>query len=337
MLKTIFDGWLKFDSSKSYDKVLKTYLHRKDIYYKTDGLFEEEIFVESNHSIRIPRTVKHCTEKNWRITIDMLKFVGQFAISGKIDAWVVEKGRVLKHHAIEPDNDRKTVRDFIKVKEFIEQGQNPVEAKEVLTRVIEKYEEHAMAYERRGYVNMLLKNYHDAKRDFNKALGIIPNHAQAYFGRARVHMQEGSKQEAIDDLQAVCKHSIAIQPHYWQARRIKAELHLELDQIDEALQEMKFFLAKNFDKSDPNYPKVNQVRLTYAKLLYQHEKLNESLEQFEILAEAEKGDDVDLLCETLCYRGKLLQTLGKKNFKKLFQKASELNSDFAEKLLLQLV
>ena len=337
MMKTIFEGWLQFGNAKSYSKVLNTYLHRRDIYYKNDGLFEEEVFNEKKFSVIIPRSVKHCTEKNWRITIDMLKFTSQFAVEGKVDAWVVDNGKVLRHVCIEPDNDRRTVRDFIKSKKIIDEGSNPAEAHDVLTNVIEKYKDHALAYERRGYVNFILKNYSDAKRDFNKSLKIIPNHAEAYFGRAKVHIITGKIQEAIDDLGMVYKYSVAVQAIYWQARRTKAELHLQLEQWEEAVKEMKFFLAKNFDPQDPNYEAVNEIRLEYAKVLYRLERYDEALEAFNEVAELESDDTIDMACEANCYKGNILKAKGKQGYKRNFARANELNSSFAEKLMLQLV
>ena len=337
MIKTIFEGWLQFGSAKSFDKVLRTYLHRKDIYYKNDALFDEEIFNEEKFGIIIPRSVQHCTDKNWRTTIDMLKFAAQFAVEGKVDAWIVDKGRVIKHACIEPDNDRSTVRDFIKSKQIIEEGKDPEEAHDVLTTVIEKYKDHAMAYERRGYVNFLLNNYSDAKRDFNKSLKIIPNHAEAYYGRARVNIETGKIQEAIDDLAFVYKYSVAVQPLYWQARRIKGELHVQLEQWEDAAKEFKLFVNKTFSPDNPNYSKATRVKLEYARVLYKLERFNEALELFSELAELEGEETIDIACEALCYKGNILKSSGKQGYKRTFERANELNSAFAEKLMLQLV
>lgn len=58
------------------------------------------------------------------------------------------------------------------------------EAMEALTRAIAKFEQHAVAYERRGFVNFSLKNYEDALYDYNKSIKYNDAVPKPYLGRA---------------------------------------------------------------------------------------------------------------------------------------------------------
>ena len=90
-----------------------------------------------------------------------------------------------------------------------------------LSKAIEKYDRHAQAYERRAKVCFRMKNYHDAARDYTKAINIDPTIPTAYFGRARVHMLNKDWELAIEDFNNTLKKSIALQPIYWKSRKLK--------------------------------------------------------------------------------------------------------------------
>ena len=75
-------------------------------------------------------------------------------------------------------------------------------------RVIEKHDQHAMAYERRGFVNYIMGNMSDALYDFNKCISYDPSIPDAYYWRARVHMRNKDWDNALEDLDWTTKKAI---------------------------------------------------------------------------------------------------------------------------------
>ena len=127
--KSIFQGNLQFGNEKSYEKVIKMYDHRVENYYKNDVLFKaEDIFKEDDLSLRIPRTVINITDKNWKNSVDLLKYVAQFAISGNVGAWMTEEGKILKYVWIEPKGDKAVVQRFLKGRSLVDQAGKEKEA-----------------------------------------------------------------------------------------------------------------------------------------------------------------------------------------------------------------
>ncbi len=98
-----------------------------------------------------------------------------------------------------------------------------LEASEALSKAIEKYERHALAYERRGYVNYKLKNFNDALHDFSKSIRINPNNPEPYYGSGKVKMLKNDWDGAIQDFDQAIKRSLALQPLHWLARLKKGE------------------------------------------------------------------------------------------------------------------
>jgi len=94
--KTIIQGRLDFGKQRAYDKALKMYRHRLENYYKSDILFkeEEELFNSEDLSLVVERNVAQTTHKYWKNTIDVLTYLAQFAVAGKICAWMLEEGNI---------------------------------------------------------------------------------------------------------------------------------------------------------------------------------------------------------------------------------------------------
>ena len=101
-LKIIFKGCLEFGSEKSYQKVHKMYERRIENYYKNDVLFkEEDLFVETEACVSLPRVVVHSTNKKWKGTVNLLEYLAQFAVAGQMCGWAIENGKILEHVIIE--------------------------------------------------------------------------------------------------------------------------------------------------------------------------------------------------------------------------------------------
>lgn len=266
--KCIFAGRLEFGSARNFEQVLKLFEHRRENYYKADVIFKsEDIFFEEAQLVDIPRSITQTAEKTWRNTVNLMEQVAQFAIAGDLSAWMTENGKVIRQAHIEPMSDKLAVQAFIRGRELVKDGME-TEAKEALSRAIEKFERHAMAYEHRGHVNYCLRNFGDALYDYNKSIDINPNRAEAYLGRAFVRLAQNDMAGALADLEKTVKHSIPLQPIHWKARRIKAEYHLKKEEYKNAATELKFVTQREFMPEDANYKWRRKAYYNYGQALF---------------------------------------------------------------------
>ncbi len=332
--KSIFQGNLHFGNAKTYDKVVKMYEHRLENYYKMDVAFDlAEIFNTETFSLQIPRFVGNLSDKTWKNTVDLLNYVSQFAIAGNVGAWMTEEGKILRYSWIEPVGDKAAVQTFLKGRQLIEKEGKEKEAEKALTKAIEIYNKHAQAYERRGYVNYLLKKYHDADRDFTKSINLDKSNAPAYHGRARIKMLREDWEAAIDDLAMAVKTSLALQDIHWIARRLKADCHMKLQQWPEAEFELKFFTRRKFKKDSPNYSWQRMAQFNYGKVLLEQEKFLNALEAFEKVLGMTEGADNISEAEKLLFRGIARKHAGKHGYLSDWSEASKLGSTQAVELL----
>lgn len=290
--KTIISGRLEFGSAKSYDTVLKMYQQRMENFYRTAELIfkAEEVFNATTNSLDIPRLVTQSNDKSWYNTFQLMEYISQFAVAGDLRAWMTDNGKVLKYQLIEPNSDKGAVQAYLKGRELMTTEGKEKEAKEALSAAIEKYERHAAAYERRGYVNFLLKNYADALYDYNKSIDLNPNSAEPYLGRAIVKMVQQDWKGALIDLDIAIKRSIPLEQIYWKARRIKGECHLRGSEFEQAIAELKFFTGRAFAKEDSNYKWRQKAWFNYGKALLASGKFNEASQAIE---QAMKIDDAE--------------------------------------------
>lgn len=332
--KTIFKGRLEFGSPKSYEKVVKMYQHRVENYYKSDVLLkEEEIFDEASSAIDVPRFITQGTEKSWKNTFSLLEYIAQFAVAGNFVAWMTDDGKILHHGVVEPRSDKVAVQAYLKGRDLMQKSGKEDEAKAALSKAIEKYERHALAYERRGQVNLMLKNYEDAMYDFTKSIDFTYGHPEPYLGRAKVHIHNKNREAAITDLEQAIKKSIPLQPIYWKARRLKADCHLKLKDYQGALPDLKFFSNRQFMIEDPNYLVKRGVSFKYGKVLLETGDFQEALNVFDSVLKMEEGSDKISESEKILYRGIARKKAGKTGFLKDWQQAAKLGSVQADKLI----
>ncbi len=323
--KTIFKGRLEFGSQKSYDKVLKMYHHRVENYYKSDILLnEEEIFDESSTSLNVPRFITQGSVKSWKNTVSLLEYLAQFAVAGNLGTWVTEEGNILYHGFVEPKSDKMAVQAFLKGRDLSNQEGKEVEAKEALNQAIFKYERHAQAYERRGFVNFLLKNYDDAIYDFSKSIDMAPSMPDSYFGRARIKIIKEDYKGAIQDFDNAIKKSIPLQPIYWKARRMKADCHLKIDDYVGALNDFKFYSARRFKSGDPNKIWQRYTTYHYGRALLENGDFEQAIIAFTKAMTIEDGADKAPTPEMHLYRGDARRKAGKTGYLKDWQEALKL-------------
>ncbi|MEY4204089.1 MAG: hypothetical protein RL013_1793 [Bacteroidota bacterium] len=251
-LKLVFRGRLDFGNQRTYDLVLKHWQTRLENYFRTEVLFKaEQIFVPEELAINVPQQTLMSTEKHWRNTTSLLKEVAQYALAGNVGAWWVQNGQVLAECQIEPNSDKVAVSEYLRGRELVQQG-GMEEASIALSNAIEKYERHAAAFERRGYVNYKLKNFNDAHYDFSKSISINPVAPEPFYGRGKIHMIKNEWEAAAADFDQAIKKSLAVQPMHWLARLRKGDSLYHAKRYAEAIPELKFFLQRKFQETDPN-------------------------------------------------------------------------------------
>jgi tetratricopeptide (TPR) repeat protein len=266
-LKSIIQGRLDFGSEKSYVQMEKMYQSRIDNFYKHDVLIKENYLDAESFSINVPRHISLGTERTWINTVKLLEYLAQYALSGSMAAWLVREGKILKYAVIEPKSDKAIVRNFIKGQKLSSESGKEKEAIKALTKVIEQYDSHAQAYERRGYVNYELGKIADALYDFNKCISYDDSIPAAYYCKALINMQREDYQAAIADFILTTQKAIALQPIYWKARLLKGQCHLMQLEYADAAKEFKMFTARGFPKDDPNIVKRKEAFFKHAQAL----------------------------------------------------------------------
>jgi tetratricopeptide (TPR) repeat protein len=331
--KTIISGHLEFGSNRSYEKVMSMLDHRIENYYKNDVLIDiDEVFQEDTSTMDIPRLIGQASDKCFRNTVSMVEMIMQYAVAGTVHIWKLEGGKCLEHHKLEPSSDKAAIKSFLKGRELIKAGKKK-EARTSFSKAIEKFERHALAYERRGHINFLLNNIDDALYDFNKSLQINPNSPVAYFGRGTIHMHRGHFAEAEADFGAAAKGSIPHQPIYWKARREKGACHLELSQYKEAAFEFKLLSNRKFDKSDINSAFKQKDLFNYGRALLGLKEFDAAIEAFDKALNLKEEQEAIPKADRLLYRGIALQKAGKDGYRNDWQLAADSGSEKAAQLL----
>jgi len=334
LYKTIIQGTIEFGNEKSYNQAIKMFATRAEKYYKSDIIFEiDDIFFRDSLSLSIPRFVKIVYDKSYKNTATLLEYIVQFGISGELNVWQLDEGKILDFRNLEPSNDKAAVQSYIMGKNLVEEKGKEDEAITALNNAIEKYDRHAQAYERRAKVNFILKKYHDAFRDYKKSLGYDPNNPYAYFGRATAYTQQEQFEEAIEDLSMAIKKSVALQAIHWKARKLKGRLHLKLEQYNEAEFELKLFTNRNFPKDNPNYMYKREGFFEYGQVLLNLEKFDLAVEAFEKSIDFEEGFDKIKDSEKLRYRGLAKQKAGQNGYIKDIKDAAEMGDKEAANIL----
>ncbi len=312
--------------------------YRSETYYKSDILLkQEDIFDETMLVLSIPRYVGNASDKSFKNTISLLEYCAQFAVSGSIDAWMIDEGKVINSSEIEPHSDKAVVMQFRKGDKLFKQEGKEKEALEAFNKTLEKFEKHAQAYERRGWINLKLKNYSDALYDFNKAIKLDDSIAHSYYGKAFIAENENNIEEAIENYELTLKKAVALQPLYWKARFKKAHCHIELGQWEKAAFDLRFFTKRKFSRGSSNDKKKAEAYVMYARVMLELGEAEKALEAIDKAFQKASKEDVQFNeKEAWYYRGMAKKLLGKKDFISDIRKASDEGSEKARELLLEL-
>ena len=332
--KIILQGRFNFGNPRSYGKIKELFVYRTENFYRNDILLElEDVFKDEEMSLDLGRKVINAMEKSWRNTIDLLQYCSQFAVTGRVGGWLLDDGKLKKYVDIIPNSEKTVVRNYLKGLELIDQKGKEEEAITALSSAIEKYDKHAAAYEKRAYVELQLKKYTDAMRDFNKCINFDDSIPEAYYGRAKVHIYRKEFQEAINDLELVTKKAIALQPIYWQARRLKAKYHKQLKQLEKAEFDLRFLCNRNFQKENPNFEWKRHDFFTYSQLLFELSKEKEALAWLDKALETPEGKGKAKKSDILFYQGIIRKESGKKGYLKSIKESAALGHKKAKKYL----
>lgn len=334
MHKCIFQGRLDFGSPSSFEIAFKQFEQRAEVFFKNEVVFNvEDVFDDNSHSLDVPRTVSNITEKVWKNTIELLEYIKQFALSGQIEAWMVESGKILQYHIFEPKGDKSVITAYKTGRDLLKDEGHEKEALEHLSNAISKYDKHSQAYERRGYTNIMLKRPKDARYDFDKSIRLDNRNAMAYYGRGMLNMTEKKWEEAVADFTSATKHLLAVQPIFWKVRRLKIESLIQLEKWEEALKDCRFLIKKKFSSDDPNFKYTTHVNTMYIRCLIKTGEEQQALDYIEETLDAIPKQHDDQRRAMLTDRGLVKQVLGEKDYIKDWEEAAALGEPRANKLL----
>lgn len=329
--KTIIKGEFDFGSPKTFDKAFKMFKHREEqMYQKIHIPFDEEAFVGETNILAIGRIITQINKKSWQACVEIFQYLSQFALTGQVAMWYIDEGKILEHKVIEPTNEKTTVQAFLKGRDLVKESGKEDLAINSLNKAIAKYEKHGLAYERRGFINMKLGNEKDALHDFSKSILFNPNIPEPHYGRAKIFMGQKEWRKSLVELELGLKKSIPLQSVYWGFRRLKALVHTELGEMEDAAQEYKFFTARSFSEDNPNFQFKKEALLNYTKILLSLERFADALK---ILGKSDKEAQEKADSDYFLYRGIARRGAGKTGFKKDWTIAAKFGNKEASKLL----
>ena len=334
-LKMIFKGRLEFGNQRTYEMVTKHWATRLETYFKSDILFKgEDIFSDEEFSLVLPQphSVVYHSEKAWRGTTDMLREIVQFAIVGKVQCWSIKDGSV-QEIILEPKTDKGAVLEYWLGCELVQKDGGMEEASEALSRAISKYQRHALAYERRGYVNYKLGNFKDALYDFSKSIDIHAGNPEPHYGRGKVRMLKNEWEGAVQDFESTLKRSIALQPLFWLARLKKGECLVHAKKYAEAIPELEQYLKREFTSENPNYRRRRRAWYLLGKALLGVGKINDALNAINQSLATSEGIELLSESEALLQRGLVRKEAGAKDYRKDLESAAALGSVEAQRML----
>ena len=333
-LKLIFKGRLEFGNPRTFEMVLRHWQNRLETYFKTDILFKpEDVFSEEDYSLTVPQQKIMNSEKAWRSTTALLEEIAQFAIAGNIWAWCIEDGSLLETMNIEPDTDKAAVQAYRRGRSLVGKEGKEKEATKALSRAIEKYERHSLAYERRGYVNYKLKNYNDALRDFSKSIRFNPNNPDAYYGSGKIKMLKNEWESAVQDFDLAVKRSLPLQPLHWLSRLKKGESLFHAKKYKEAAYELRLFLKRKFAEGDPNFSRRRRATYLLGRSLLALNDVPAALEAFDQTLAIPSGIELVPEAEGLLQRAIARHRIGKPEYATDLKAAANMGSTEAARLL----
>lgn len=321
--KAIFRGNFQFGTQRSFEKVVQAYTHKVEVLYKGDVLLKaEQIFVEETFSLNLANIVVQGTEKSVKNTAYLLEALSQFALSGQAWCWMVNEGKCFFSMHIYPSTDKTPIMAYMEGYQLAKEPGKELEALAKFNTAIDKFARHWTAYERKGYVHLLLSDFDNAIESYKQSITIHPDQADAYSGLARVYMQSGKWAAAVEMLDKAIKNSVPHQSVYWQSRRIKGECLVHLKDFDKAHFELNLCIKRQFSPSDSNYAWRKSALLYFSRVLSEQKKEKEAIDIFLKAIETEDALEPVMTGEQAEFYQMMIGKCGKKAAQILIKKHS---------------
>ena len=331
--KVIIQGRLEFGKESSYTKAFNTFEHLQEVRFKNAILITEEHFNEKLHALDFGRLVVQASPKYFRNTVDLCRYLVQFAISGSIGAWMIDEGKVLDSHTIEPESEKVVVQAFLKGRKLSTEKGKEQAALESLDQALQKYDRHSQAYERRGHINFRLGNLEDAIYDFEKSVRLDPRNAESYLGLGFIKFKQKKYKDAAEHFEMATKSAVALQAIYWVARRHKAMSHIKMNDFEKAEFDLRLFTRRHFNPDDVNYEHRQWAFSQYGMVLMELGKYEEAIEAFDQALKVDEGKKDKLRADQLRNRGVAKQKAGGSGYLSDWKEAAHLGDSKAKKLL----
>jgi len=329
--KAIFKGALDFGNKNSMEKVLKMFVWRLENFHKNDlFLKEEELFDLENSRIYLPRVIVTGQLKTWKHTISMLEYLSEFAIAGKIQAWLIKDRELLHSEVITPTSDRVAVTLYNKGLKILEKSGKQKEGIETMSNVITKFATHSMAYAQRGIAYSQLGEFDMAFKDLTRSIELHDFNPESYFERANVHLVNGELSKAIGDLEKTVKRSIPHEEIYWEARYNLGSSYFEIGEEEKAIKEFKLLMTRTFDESHVMSKLIRSAHFKTAKAHYELEQYEETLEHCETALKLPEQNDKITQGDIYLLMGMAKAKLNQDSALKDLKKAKKLGSKEAD-------
>lgn len=253
--KVIVQGRLDFGNTNTYEKAVKLYTQRKDVYYKNEVVFNkpEECFDDEKMIFFVKRFNNLVSDKYWRNTVHLLKNLAEYSITGRVEMWMMADGKVIRHEFIKPSNDKSIVATFYKANDIVNSGGDLDKAMKILDGIIEKFENHAMAHALAGRIAARQGKRALALERFDRAIEIDNYLSEAYLWKGKMFIKEENYEAALPELEKLTNYAIAHQNIHWIGRRLKGKCYFHLGNFDKAIFEWKLFANKTFEKGNSNH------------------------------------------------------------------------------------
>lgn len=121
---------------------------------------------------------------------------------------------------------------------FVTNG-NITEALKIVEPLIEKYPNESILFNIRGVCNKAKNEHKDAVNDFNQAVLIKPDYAEAFYNLGVTLREMGDSQNAINAYQEALKHN----NHYPKAHNNLGQLFLVMGNLDSAIDHLEWAVA----------------------------------------------------------------------------------------------
>lgn len=275
--KVIVQGRLDFGNTNTYDKALKLYIQRKEVYYKNEVVFNkpEECFDDEKMIFFVKRFNNLVSDKYWRNTVHLLKNLAEYSLTGRVEMWMMADGKVTKHELIKPSSDKSIVASFNKANDIVNASGDLDKAMKILQGIIEKYPEHAMAHALIGRIAARQGKKKLALEQFDKAISLDEYLSEAYLWKGKMYIQDENYKAALPELEKLTTFAIAHQNIHWIGRRLKGKCYFHMGNYEKAIFEWKLFANKAFEKGNSNHYWKRAVTFSLGKA---HMQLNQNAE-----------------------------------------------------------